>query len=619
MTADSPTQRGGAKPLTAFRTVRHRIPLSSLGNAFTHEELLAFNQRLQRNLGTDTLQYMLEPKIDGLAVALTYENGSFTLGVTRGDGIEGEDVTLNLRTIKSLPLKLQGNPPEILEVRGEVYMPKAAFLALNRAREEEGAQVFANPRNAAAGSLRQLDPKITASRSLNLFVYTLAQKSDAPLWEQGITTQQEALAELASYGLPVNPHTRLCRNIQEAIEYCRELEEIREELPYEIDGAVLKLNDLQLQEQLGSTARSPRWAIAYKFPPSQAVTKVKDIIVQVGRTGTITPLAILEPTFLAGSTISRASLHNQDYINDKDIRIGDQVVIQKAGDIIPEIVRSLPEKRDGSERIFQMPSSCPACGSELIREPGEVAVRCVALDCPAQLKEGIAHFASRDAMNIEGLGPKLIEQLIDAKLVSDPADLYFLTSDSLLPLERVGKILADKLIAAIAASKTNSLERLIYGLGIRHVGLEAAKLLAAHFQTMDRLMAADLSQLTAIPGIGPQIAESIRDFFSREQNQHIIAKLKKAGLNLESGAKQTSAGLSGLTFVLTGTLKSFTRSTARSKIEELGGKVSSSVSKNTSYLVVGEEPGSKLEKAKKLGVKILSEEEFLQLLEENSS
>lgn len=613
ITPDSPTQRVGAKPLSAFRSVRHRIPLFSLANAFSQEELASFVERLKRNVEQE-LEFMLEPKIDGLAVALTYENGSFTLGVTRGDGTEGEDVTGNLRTIKSLPLKLQGNPPAILEVRGEVYMPKSAFVSLNEIREEQGEQTFANPRNAAAGSLRQLDPKVTASRSLSLFVYTLAQKDNVPLWEQGITTQKEALETLASFGLPVNPNVRTCSTVDEIMGYCNWLEESRDRLPYEIDGAVLKLNSLLFQEKLGFTARSPRWAIAYKFPPRQAITKVEDIVVQVGRTGAITPLAILKPTFLSGSTISRASLHNEDYIKDKEIRIGDFVVIQKAGDVIPEVVRSLPERRDGSEKVFQMPTACPACGSEVVRPPGEVAVRCVGMGCPAQLREGIIHFASRDAMNIEGLGPKLIDQLIAAELILDPADLYSLTIQELLSIERVGEKLAQKLIAAIAASKANSVERLIFGLGIRHVGLEAARLLAAHFQALDKLMAARADELTALTGIGPQIAQSIREFFTREQNLEVIEKLKAAGLNFQAVVSQKADSLSGLTFVLTGSLANFTRSAAKEKIEALGGKVTGSVSRKTDYVVVGAEPGSKLEQAKKLGIKTLTEEEFSSLI-----
>ncbi len=618
VTTDSPTQRVGAKPLSAFRSVQHRIPLSSLSNAFSHQELATFVERVRRNLESETLEFMLEPKIDGLAVALTYENGSFTLGVTRGDGTEGEDVTGNLRTIKSLPLKLQGKPPGILEVRGEVFMPKAAFVSLNRAREEQGQQTFANPRNAAAGSLRQLDPKVSASRALNLFVYTLAQKDDLPLWEQGITTQQEALAELARLGFPVNPNVRLCKTITEITSYCNWLEEERSSLPYEIDGAVLKLNDLALQEKLGSTARSPRWAIAFKFPPRQATTTVEDIVVQVGRTGTITPLAILEPTLLSGSTIARASLHNQDYIQEKDIRIGDQVVIQKAGDVIPEVVRSLPERRDGSEQIFQMPHACPACGSEVVQAPGEVAVRCVGLSCPAQLREGIIHFASRDAMNIEGLGPKLIDQLLAKELVRDPSDLYSLTQQDLLTLGRVKSKLAEKLLTAIANSKANSVERLIFGLGIRHVGLEAARLLAAHFQSLDKLIEASPEELTAIGGIGPQIAESIRDFFTREQNLQVLEKLKAAGLNFRAVQAQKATAFEGITFVLTGSLENFTRANAKEKIEALGGKVSGSVSRKTNYVVVGEAPGSKLQQATKLGIKILTEEEFSRLLRDAS-
>ena len=618
VTTDSPTQRVGAKPLSAFRSVQHRIPLSSLSNAFSHQELATFVERVRRNLESETLEFMLEPKIDGLAVALTYENGSFTLGVTRGDGTEGEDVTGNLRTIKSLPLKLQGKPPGILEVRGEVFMPKAAFVSLNRAREEQGQQTFANPRNAAAGSLRQLDPKVSASRALNLFVYTLAQKDDLPLWEQGITTQQEALAELARLGFPVNPNVRLCKTITEITSYCNWLEEERSSLPYEIDGAVLKLNDLALQEKLGSTARSPRWAIAFKFPPRQATTTVEDIVVQVGRTGTITPLAILEPTLLSGSTIARASLHNQDYIQEKDIRIGDQVVIQKAGDVIPEVVRSLPERRDGSEQIFQMPHACPACGSEVVQAPGEVAVRCVGLSCPAQLREGIIHFASRDAMNIEGLGPKLIDQLLAKELVRDPSGLYSLTQQDLLTLGRVKSKLAEKLLTAIANSKANSVERLIFGLGIRHVGLEAARILAVHFQSLEKLIEASPTELTTIAGIGPQIAESIRDFFTREQNLQVLEKLKAAGLNFQAIQAQKATAFEGITFVLTGSLEGFTRANAKEKIEALGGKVSGSVSRKTNYVVVGEDPGAKLQQATKLGIKILTEEEFSRLLRDAS-
>lgn len=497
-------------------------------------------------------------------------------------------------------------------------MPKAAFVSLNRTREEQGQQTFANPRNAAAGSLRQLDPKVSASRALNLFVYTLAQKDDLPLWEQGIPTQQEALAELARLGFPVNPNVQLCKTITEITSYCDWLQEERNSLPYEIDGAVLKLNDLALQEKLGSTARSPRWAIAFKFPPRQATTTVEDIVVQVGRTGTITPLAILAPTLLSGSTIARASLHNQDYIQEKDIRIGDQVVIQKAGDVIPEVVRSLPERRDGSEQIFQMPQACPACGSEVVQAPGEVAVRCVGLSCPAQLREGIIHFASRDAMNIEGLGPKLIDQLLATELVRDPSDLYTLTQHDLLNLERVGPKLAEKLLVAIVNSKTNSVERLIFGLGIRHVGLEAARALASYFQSLEKLIEASPEKLTAIDGIGPQIAESIRDFFTREQNLQVLEKLKAAGLNFQAVQAQKATAFEGITFVLTGSLESFTRADAKEKIEALGGKVSGSVSRKTDYVVVGRDPGSKLQQATKLGIKLLTEAEFSRLLRDAS-
>lgn len=614
VTPQSPTQRVGAQPLPFFRTVRHRIPLTSLANAHSQEELANFVARLERNLETEELTFMLEPKIDGLAVALTYEDGNFTLGVTRGDGTEGEDVTANLRTIKSLPLKLQGKAPGILEVRGEVFMPKTAFANLNRQREEEGQPTFANPRNAAAGSLRQLDSKITASRSLRLFVYTLAQKDQTPLWEQGIETQEAALKELASLGLPVNPDQRLCRTMEEISAYCLWLEDHREELSYEIDGAVLKLNKLEEQMKLGSTARSPRWAIAYKFAPKQAVTKVEDIIVQVGRTGAITPLAVLTPVSLSGSTISRASLHNQDYIQEKDIRIGDQVVLQKAGDVIPEVVRSLPERRDGSELVFAMPTHCPACGSEVVRPQDEVAIRCVDLGCPAQLREGLIHFASRDALYIEGLGPKLVDQLLAKELVADPADLFSLTTEELLTLERMGQKRAEKLLAAIEASKNSSVERLIFGLGIRHVGQEVARLLAIQFGSLEKLMTAKPEELLEVEGVGEQIAESIQSFFAREQNREIIAKLKEAGLNFQYQGAEEDNRLENLTFVLTGALESYTRSEAKALIEAFGGKVSSSVSRKTDYVIAGEAAGSKLEQAKKLEVKILSEEEFEKLI-----
>lgn len=606
---DSPTRRVGGQPLKAFGQVRHRIPLLSLDNAFNAEELRAFDGRVRQNLGGEKMEYMVEAKIDGLAVALTYEQGRLVQGATRGDGEVGEDITENLKTIRTLPLELP-RAPSLLEVRGEAFMPKKAFARLNAERETNGEPVFANPRNAAAGSLRQLDPKVTAKRSLALFIYALAQTEGLEF-----ATHAAALDWLEELGLPVNPRRRLCRDIEEVIAAAEEWAAIRHQLPYDIDGLVIKVNNLSQQQRLGFTAKSPRWAIAYKFPAEQAETVVEDIEITVGRTGVLTPTAVLRPVFVAGSTVSRASLHNEDIIREKDVRIGDHVLIHKAGDIIPEVVRVLAEKRSGQERKFSMPAHCPACGSKVVRSAGEVAVRCPNRFCPAQNREAINHFVSRDAMNIEGLGPAVVSQLLEAGLIRDAADLYNLREEDLLPLERMGKKSAQNLLQAIAASKERGLGPLLFALGIRHVGAKAARTLARQFGSLDRLAAASEEELQQIPEVGPKMAEAIVQFFADEHNRNLLAKLKAAGVIMEEAAvipAEDHLPLAGQTVVITGTLSRMGRKEAENLVEELGGKASGSVSKKTSFVVAGENPGSKLEKARALGIPVLSEEEFWQ-------
>jgi len=613
VTPDSPTQRVGGEPLEAFATVEHPIPLLSLANAFTEEELFHFDRRVRELTGEAKVEYVLELKIDGLAVALTYEGGIFVRGATRGDGYRGEDITANLKTIRSLPLRLQGEYPPLLEVRGEVFMPVAAYRRLNAEREARGEEPFANPRNAAAGSVRQLDPRIAASRSLDIFVYGIGIARG-----REFHTHSEVLAFLQEAGFKVNGHYVLCQGIEEVLAAVRRWDpQRRRDLPYEIDGLVIKVNSLALQERLGATAKSPRWAIAYKFPAEQAVTTVKDIIVSVGRTGVLTPTAVLEPVRLAGTTVGRAALHNLDYIREKDIRLGDRVVVQKAGDIIPEVVAVLPEARTGEEKEFQMPERCPACGAEVVRLPGEAAHRCTGLACPAQLQEGLLHFASRDAMAIDGLGPALIRQLVERGLVKNPADLYRLTREDLVGLERMGEKSAANLLAAIEASKKRPWDRLLFGLGIRYVGSRMAQLLAGHYPSLRALMAAGEEELTAIPEIGPKVAASIVRFFAEPQNQAVIAALEKAGVNTGGKGEEREAGpkpLAGKAFVLTGTLARFTRSEAKELLESLGAQVRGSVSAKTDYVVVGANPGSKLTRARELGIPVLTEEEFEKLL-----
>jgi len=614
VTPDSPTQRVGGRPLEAFDTVMHSVPMLSLANAFDEGELKEFHRRVTSAVGEE-VEYVVELKIDGLAVALTYENGVFTRGATRGDGIVGEDITQNLKTIKTIPLKLSDYNGQIpfIEVRGEVYIPKKEFERLNEEREKAGLSLFANPRNAAAGSLRQLDPRITASRPLNIFVYGAGRIDGIE-----VSTHLEMLELLKKMGFRVNPNVSVFRRIDDVISYCERWVEQRGRLPYDIDGIVIKVNSLEHQRLLGATSKSPRWAIAYKFPAEQKTTVIKDIIVRVGRTGVLTPTAVLEPVRIAGSTVTKATLHNEDYIRQKDIKIGDTVVVKKAGDVIPEVVEVVFNKREGSERDFVMPQKCPECGSDVVRFEGEAAAKCTGIACPAQLKRGIIHFASRDAMDIEGLGPAIVNQLVDRGLVKDAGDLYFLKVDDLIPLERMGEKSASNLINAIQRSKTNPLEKLIFALGIPFIGSRAASILAERFKALDNLMNSTYEELVQIPEMGPKMAQSVITFFKQEQTKNIIRKFKRAGLNLETAGRKKrdeGAALNGITFVLTGSLEKYTRKQAQDIIEKFGGRVSSSVSSKTDYVLAGKDPGSKLEKAKELGIKIIDEKEFERMLE----
>ncbi|ACV61673.1 DNA ligase, NAD-dependent [Desulfofarcimen acetoxidans DSM 771] len=605
----SPTQRVGGKPKEGFTTVTHRVPMLSLANSFSEQELKDFDRRVRGALAGEEVNYVVELKIDGLAVSLFYENGLFQRGATRGDGETGEDITENLKTIRSLSLQLKEAVP-VLEVRGEVYMSGEAFRRLNKSREAEDQPLFANPRNAAAGSLRQLDPRITSSRQLSAFIYAVGYYEGVSL-----SGHEEALRYLQDLGFPVSRYYRKFADIEEVLAYCRDWEARRFELPFAIDGLVIKVDSLEQQLKLGATAKSPRWSIAYKFPPEQAVTKVKDIIINVGRTGVLTPTALLDPVRLAGSTVSRATLHNEDIIKEKDVQIGDTVVVQKAGEIIPEVVRVLSEKRSGGEIPFKMPQYCPDCGAKVVRLEGEAASRCTGMACPSQLREGLIHFVSRGAMDIAGLGPAVITQLLDTGLIHDAADLYNLRYEDLVNLERFGQKSVQNLLQALEQSKKASLGRLIFALGIRHVGERAAKTLARHFGSLQNLMAAGLEELVGIPEIGTKIAGSIITFFEQEQNLSVVDKLVRAGVNIvEKDTEASTAGsLEGKTFVLTGTLRSFTRETAKQFIEGLGGKVTASVSKSTDYVLAGENPGSKYDKAVKLGIKVIDEAYFKEL------
>lgn len=605
---DSPTQRVGGMALKEFGSVRHSIPLLSLANAFGPDDLRDFDRRVREVVGET--EYVVELKIDGLTVALTYIDGILTTGATRGDGVTGEDISQNLKTVFSVPLRLK-NPFPRLEVRGEAYIPKDSFAKLNLEREENGEPTFANPRNAAAGSLRQLNPKVTASRNLKVFAYSIIYQEGA-----GVDSQLDSLKFLKEQGFLVNDKFKLCTNIEEVIETCLEWGERRHDLPYEIDGMVVKVNSVAVQEELGATAKSPRWAIAYKFPAQQEETVIEDIFVRVGRTGVLTPTAVLKPVRVAGSTVSRATLHNLDMIREKDIRIGDHVLIQKAGDVIPEVVEVLPQKRTGQEKIFEMPSLCPECQAEVIRYENEAAHRCTGITCPAKQREGVIHFVSRDAMNIEGLGPAVVAQLLEAGLIRNAADLYYLKNEDLVKLERMGKKSAENLLSAIEASKERGLAPLIFALGIRHVGARAGKLLADYFKSMDSLSQAGVVELMEIPEVGPAMAQSIAAFFRQEQSKDFIRKLTEAGVNMVEESKQKSGVLAGKTIVVTGSLEKFGRKEIEEVIEAHGGKAAGSVSKKTSFVLAGESAGSKLDKARALGIPVITEAEFLEMLGE---
>ncbi|MBP8819529.1 MAG: NAD-dependent DNA ligase LigA [Syntrophomonadaceae bacterium] len=609
ITPDSPTHRVGGQAAQKFNSVIHRRPLLSLDNAFSLAELQEFNRRVNRVIAA--VSYMAELKIDGVSIVLVYQDGVLINAATRGDGLVGEDVTNNIKTIRSIPLRLRDNISR-MEVRGEIYMPKQEFLRLNQEKEEKGEKVFANPRNAAAGSIRQLDPAITASRALAAFIYDIIYIED-----RDINDQQEALDFLKQQGFPVNPEARYCDNIEAVYAYSQEYQERRHDLPYEIDGVVVKLNPFAEREKLGQTAKSPRWAIAYKFPAEEKETRLLAVEINVGRTGIIAPTAILEPVSLAGTTVSRASLHNFDLLREKDIRAGDMVLVHKAGDIIPEIIKPIAELREGCEQEIKPPGNCPACGSQVIRFDGEVAYRCENINCPARLKESLIFFASRPAMDIDGLGPAVIDQLVEKKLVEKVDDLYYLSEDDIAGLDRMGAKSAANLIQAIVDSKARPLYRLLTALGIRHIGSKTARILTAHIHDIDKFSEVREEQLMSIPEIGPRMAESIVKFFHEPSNQETISRLKAAGVNtVEAESTGGLKQLAGKTFVLTGTLETLTRNDAGEKIEALGGKTSSSVSKKTDYVVAGSDPGSKYDKALQLGITILTEEEFLEMLGE---
>ncbi|MBP2630081.1 MAG: ligase [Firmicutes bacterium] len=616
ITPQSPTQRVGAPPAAGFQKVTHFTPMRSLGNVFSGAELLAFHQRVQSGLeNKQEITYVVEHKIDGLAINIVYENGSLVRAATRGDGTTGEDVTANIKTIKSIPLELKANEfgiPTFLEVRGEVYMPQKEFIRLNEEREEMGEQLFANPRNAAAGSLRQLDPKEAAKRSLDALLYGIGAHEGVE-----ITTHSQTLEFLQSLGFKVNTLYKKFIDVDAAIEYCASWADKRHDLPFAIDGMVLKVNNLADQEILGSTAKDPRWAIAYKFPPEQTTTVVENISISIGRTGVLTPTADLTPVLLSGSTISRATLHNEDFIKEKDIRIGDTVVIHKAGEIIPEVITVLLEKRTGKEVPFVMPHTCPTCGSAAKRVESEAAYRCSNPYCPALIREGVIHFVSRDAMNVDGLGPAVVTSLLEANLIKTVADLYRLTKEELLTLERMGEKSVNNLLASIETSKNAGLARVLFGLGIRFVGIKAATTLAKYFGDIDVLKECTVESLLELDDIGDKIAQSIIVYFAQPENLQLIEDLKCVGVKLTEDKQEIlhEQIFAGMTFVLTGTLPTMTRKQAADIIESFGGKVAGSVSKKTTYVLAGEEAGSKLEKAEKLGVSVLDEEQFKAMIQ----
>ena len=613
VTPDSPTQRVGGQVLDGFEKVMHESPMLSLGNAFNEGDLRDFDRRVRSGLNEGAAySYICELKIDGLAVSVTYEDGKLVRGATRGDGTVGEDITANIKTIRSIPLTISQKAK--IDVRGEAYMPKKSFEKINHEKDENGEEPFANPRNAAAGSLRQLDPRIAASRNLAVFVYGIGSTSDL-----GLKSHSDGLNFLGTQGLKTNPERRTCNSIEEVLSFVAEWTDKRNHLDYEIDGIVIKVDQLDHQEKLGMTAKSPRWAIAFKFPAEEVVTKLIDIEITVGRTGVHTPTAILEPVKVAGTTVGRATLHNEDIIREKDIRIGDTVIIRKAGDIIPEVVRVLTEKRTGSEQPYKMPTHCVECGSELIRMEEEVAIRCINPRCKAQIREGLIHFVSRTAMNIEGLGEKVITQLFEENLIQDVSDIYKLTFDQLVALDRMGEKSATNLLEAIKTSKVNSVEKLIFGLGIRLIGAKAAKTLAIKFENVDKLMAATEADLLNIDEIGDKMAEAILVFFTDDDTKLLIEELRRAGVNFNYTGKKASSenaneAFFGKTFVVTGKLEFYGREEAKEVIEALGGKVAGSVSKKTHIVVVGEDAGSKLKKAEELGIEIWDEAKFTEMI-----
>src|SRR3990170_2556921 len=612
ITPDSPTQRVGAPPLESFQPVTHTIPMLSLSNTEAEEETMEFDRRIKRFLHLpedETIEYVAEPKLDGLAIEVVYEGGRLEVGSTRGDGYTGEDVTLNLRTIRTIPLnllKVHEAIPERSEVRGEIFIPLEDFRRLNRQREEAGEPLFANPRNAAAGSLRQLDSKITAKRPLDIFFYGIGEAAG-----RRFTTHWEVLNTLQRWGLKINPLNKRCQGIEQAIDYYKEIRNRRDSLGYEIDGVVVKVNSLDLQERLGTVARSPRWAVAYKFEPRQGTTRILEIEAQVGRTGILTPVAIMEPVKIGGVTVSRSTLHNQDEIDRKDVRVGDWVLIERAGDVIPAVVKVITSKRTGKEVPYRLPGRCPVCGSEVLKE--EVYYRCTGINCPAQLKERIRHFSSRRAMDIEGLGEKLTEQLVDKGLVKNVSDIYYLTKDQISGLYRMADKSAGNIIDAIEISKGKELSRVVFALGIRHVGEQVGKILARSFGSIEALMTEEEDDLQTIETIGPEIAQSVVKFFSQRDNRGEIERLRNAGVVLLPLHARKGGRLEGKVFDFTGTLRSFSRDAAKERVEALGGHAASIVSKKTDFVVAGEDPGSKADRARELGVTMITEDEFLKM------
>ncbi len=613
ISSDSPTQRVGGQIAEGFEVVEHKVAMLSLDNAFKEEELYDFEGRIGKLLQGEKVQYVVEPKIDGLGVALLYQDGLLVRGSTRGDGRRGEDITANLRTIRSIPLRIHGgqNAFSELEVRGEVYLRRADFFDLNQEREKAGGVAFANPRNAAAGSVRLLDPSLTAQRPLNIFVYQISY-----MRPERSSTHWETLIALKSMGFRTNPANSLLSSMAEVVTCCQEMERRRHSLDYEADGVVIKVNSLEQQRRLGYTSRHPRWAIAFKFAAHQETTRVKDIIVGVGRTGALTPVALLEPVQLGGVTVTRATLHNEDEVARKDIRKGDTVLVERAGEVIPQIIQVIKEKRPPGSRPFSMPRECPVCGAVVFRPEEEAVTRCTNSACPAQIKERLIHYGSRQAMDIDGLGEKIVDQLVNSGLVKDFADLYHLGVDTLSQMERLAEKSATNLVEAIQSTKTRGLSRLLIGLGIRYVGEHVAQVLASHFRSLDRLARASREELLEIPGIGPQIAESVVNFFAQKENQRVIQRLKEAGVRVEEEMEPVGPSpLEGKVFVLTGTLEGFTREEAKEAILRRGGRVTSSVSRNTDYVVVGKDPGSKSEEAERLGISTLNERQFQALLQ----